>query len=232
MRTLLLSFLIGTAFAAGAQNESSVHVTDFNLYFGSNGQEANTFTQSDLMALSPAIQDDLLYQEDDYFSNGFSNAPNFTFKAMIGLRFDQKGTEALRNNPTLRIGITYDHVTALDYYRGSSETYRIDTLTSSQNGNQIYVDSIARRSVSVEYISERFALDASLIFRTSQEKNLSFYAGLGLSAGLSFNNRTEYFVYQSSNLDQDGLNYGFEAEEREGLVTGNEGGMAFGAYLP
>ena len=119
---------------------------------------------------------------------------------MLGLQFSDKQKSAYKANPLLRLGISYFSGTSITSAFYKEERFPYDTLTSSQTGQVIYIDSINSKSYSMNYSSEQLRLDASLIFRTNPEARWSLFAGIGVNAGLSINASTDIYFnrYESS----------------------------------
>jgi hypothetical protein len=231
-RLFLLPLLLCVVHAASSQDDPSVVVSDFSIYFGGSTGSSEGLSEADILKLAPNAAD-LLLQENYDNSDGFPDqSDSYSFRALLGLKFGQKGTGAMRDNPTLRIGISYQNSTALENYSNSSESFRIDTLVSSQTGATYYVDSTSTKNLSSRYASERLMIDASVVFRTTQAKKLTLYAGAGFSAGISFNNRTEISAYQSSFINDQGTRYDFDGSSVQSVTNNNEGGYAMSAYIP
>lgn len=215
-----------------SQKDPSVIVSDFTLYFGTAGGESESLTEQELLDLAPSAREILFSDDDEFYTNYFDYSDSFIFNAALGLKFAKDGSESISHNPTLRLGISYENSRPLDFYRGSSETFRIDTLVSTQTGQLYFVDSTYSRSLSGQYLSERIKIDAAIVFRTSQEKRLSLFAGAGFTVGLSFNNKTDVSLYESSSVDDFDSLFELSSTERETVIIPNEGAFVASAYVP
>lgn len=134
----------------------------------------------------------------DYNTNsGMSMNSNTMFSVMLGIKFGDTKNKKYKPNPLLRLGISYFSGTSLTgyLYKETRKTY--DTLTSSQTGQNIYLDSITSQSYGMNYSSQQLRFDGSVIFRTNPEARWSLYTGIGITAGLSINAKTE--IYYSKN---------------------------------
>src|SRR5690606_33840629 len=76
-----------------------------------------------------------------------------------------------------------------------------DTLTSSQTGQVVYIDSVYTQNYSMDYVSEQLRLDGSVIFRTNPEGRWSLYAGIGFTVGLSVNATTEIYYSKYGRIE-------------------------------
>jgi hypothetical protein len=113
------------------------------------------------------------------------------WSANLGLQFTDRAGMRYNRNPLLRIGIQYQGATVLSQSFRKETTYAHDTLTSSQTGEQTYVDSIQIDHYDINYRQKRLMLDASLIFRTKSQSRWGLFAGIGMSLGASFRNQTD-----------------------------------------
>jgi hypothetical protein len=186
---------------------------------------------SDFQTLAPQS---VLLQQDLSAYQGYP-VMNFTFPGQsqslsVGLKM------AKLPNATLRLGLMHtNQQNALAIGGSFTETFRIDTLTSSQTGDQIFVDSFSTHSYNASYSQEQLRLDASLLFRYNADKRWSFYGGIGANFGLSYNAQTSVNQYVSPYGS--GYGYGlFNDMVYNGTHTHetfeNKGGFGFGVYAP
>lgn len=112
---------------------------------------------------------------------------------LVGLQFSNKEKTMYKSNPLLRLGFTYSSGTNL--MGGSFKEDRIpfDTLTSSQTGQTAFIDSINTQGYNMNYRSEQLRFDGSIIFRTNPEARWSLFTGIGITAGISINARTDIY---------------------------------------
>lgn len=186
---------------------------------------------ADFQTLAPQsvlLQQDLsAYQSSPFFNLSF---PGQSQSLSVGLKLGKM------SNATLRLGLMHTNQNnALSTGGAFTESFRIDTLTSSQSGTQYFVDSFSTHSYNANYSQEQLRLDASLIFRYNADNRWSFYGGIGANFGLSYNcvTNVEHSVYPY------GDSYGFPLSmlssysgtyERETFE--NKGGFGFGVYAP
>ena len=228
-----------TLCSASAQEQAKeikkVTVSDFNVQTGLFLLKSEGGTMQDFKALAP--NSDLLNMNfSDYTSySGFTISGSTLFAASVGLNFADKQKSSYKKNPQLRIGIAFANTNVFGggYFKEERKPY--DTLVSSQSGLATYIDSLTMKSVNVNYSSEQLRMDASLIFRTNQEKRWSLYTGIGMSAGWAINAYTgvSYFV---SRQTQESTNSSYSGNAGEtDLVTEhfqNKTGGGFSSYLP
>ena len=188
---------------------------------------------SNFQALAP--QSVLLQQDLSAYQSYpvmYFNFPGQSQSISVGLKM------AKLPNATLRLGLMHTNQgNALAVGGSYTETFRIDTLTSSQSGEQFFVDSFSTHSYNASYSQEQLRLDASLLFRYNADKRWSFYGGIGANFGLSYNGQTSVNQYVSPygsgygygyNLFNDMVHNGTHTQE----TFENKGGFGFGVYAP
>ncbi|MGI9191226.1 MAG: hypothetical protein ACR2IL_03825 [Chitinophagaceae bacterium] len=198
--SLCLALLVSTQLLNA---QSKVKVSEFSVSTGSFMQESpiSQFADWQRMApgssLLPTLSKDLSSFDQ---MNSEINGGN-VWSANLGLQFSDRAGMRYNRNPLLRIGIQYQGATVLSQSFRKETTYAHDTLTSSQTGEQTYVDSIQIDHYDINYRQKRLMLDASLIFRTKSQSRWGLFAGIGMSLGASFRNQTElnYSMYKGTN---------------------------------
>ncbi len=168
------------------------------------------------------------YQRTSYYS---SNSTGF-FSQAIGIDLKGRGNNA---SPLLRLGIIFSGGTALAENLNLNERFPYDTLVSAQTGQVFYRDSTFSETVDMTYTSQQLMLDAALIWRTNSEARWSLYGGVGLSAGVSYNNVTRIVTSQYSDIPSPGFyNPSDDDIQRrpEGETIKNDPGFMAHAYLP
>ena len=94
-----------------------------------------------------------------------------------------------RSGPEVRLGLTYAGVMSQGAWLQKTERTPYDTLTSSQTGEQFFMDSVKRSTYWVDRYAERFGVNASLIWRT--QGRWSLFGGVGFVGGPVLNARTD-----------------------------------------
>lgn len=195
-------------FSATAQEEATkplpgVSVHDFYLHTGSHLEQHNYATLNDFQAL--ASQSQLLQNDLSGFSSlidYYGISGNTMVSALLGLQFSNKEKTSLKANPLLRLGITYFSSNTISGGLSKHQSQPYDTLTSSQTGQTIYLDSVQNEYYNMNYSYEQVRIEGSLIFRTNPQARLSIYGGVGLSAGLSVNARTDIYHSTDASVQQ------------------------------
>jgi hypothetical protein len=228
MKKLLLSLALLSWGSSQAQlSFEGVYLQNGAFFGASKGSVADFQT---LAPQSVLLQQDLTpYQT--YAAMNF-NFPGQSQSLSVGLKM------AKLPNATLRLGLMHTNQrNALAVGGSYTETFRIDTLTSSQSGEQFFVDSFSTHSYNASYSQEQLRLDASLLFRYNADKRWSFYGGIGANFGLSYNGQTSVNQYVSPygsgygygyNLFNDMVYNGTHTQE----TFENKGGFGFGVYAP
>jgi hypothetical protein len=152
-------------------------------------------------------------------SGGFGWTGNSMFSAMLGLQFRDKQKTNYSSNPLLRLGISYFSGTNLtsNLYKDTRKTY--DTLTSNQTGQKIYLDSVTSQNYGMNYSSQQLRFDGSIIFRTNPEARWSLYAGIGITAGLSINSKTEIYYSKYTRAENPYSNNNYTSYSSSGSST-------------
>ncbi|MBU3675614.1 MAG: hypothetical protein FGM54_00295 [Chitinophagaceae bacterium] len=197
--SLCLALLVSTQLLNA---QSKVKVSEFSVSTGSFMQESpiSQFADWQRMApgssLLPTLSKDLNSFDQ---MNSEINGGN-VWSANLGLQFTDRAGMRYNRNPLLRLGIQYQGASVLSQSFHKQTIYAHDTLTSSQTGEQTYVDSIQVEHYDINYRQKRLMLDASLIFRTKSQSRWGLYAGIGMSLGASFRNQTElnYSMYKGT----------------------------------
>lgn len=226
-RSILVALSLGLGALTFAQTETDkkVSITEVQLFPGSLIYPVPQLTLAEMNAFAPNSM--ILAKDFSGFSSSNYNTvfTNQSFSALLGLSFKSKP------NPLLRIGVNYSHKTNFIGSAYRDEVYAYDTLTSSQTGEQYYLDSTISKSVYMDQSAEQLALDASLLFRTDPEARWSLQGGVGLMLGFSFNSSTrlsynEYTTVPYGNSTQTGSN-GSQFEHFR-----NENYLSTALYLP
>lgn len=216
---------LGTAHAQISINEIYLQSGSF---FGHTNGQLSDFQM--LASGSSILQQDLsAYQSSPVYS---FNLPGQSQTLSIGLKL------AKLPNATLRLGLMHTgQRNALSTGGSYTETFRVDTLTSSQSGEQFFVDSFSIHSYNANYSQEQLRIDASFIFRYKADKRWSFFGGIGANFGLSYNASTT--IHHQVSPYGNSFGYGFfnglyynDFGTHEIETFENTGGFGFGVYAP
>lgn len=112
------------------------------------------------------------------------------------------------------------------------DIYRIDTFTSSQTGQQFFVDSTRNENYYISNVYNQLALDLSATFSTNKSNKFSFYAGVGALVGFTYANYldvmhstgiNDYYGDHSSNNHQNYNRFWSRSTENEKMKLDNAG---------
>lgn len=167
------------------------------------------------------------------FTNDRYEVGTGCFEATIGL---QPFKREVGSGPELRLGVSYAGL--VNQRAALRRTTRLpyDTLTSSQTGQQSFVDSVYRDNIRLDHHAERIGVNASLTWRT--HGRWSVYGGFGIAGGPVLNARTELRrnatsgVEPRSSSDNDGY-FGYYSYAADDVETFRNGaGWWVSTYLP
>ena len=206
---LLTAYLSVSAQDQQIKNVKRISINDIYIRMGSFIESNNDGSLTDFKILA---QQSILLNDDFSQNNissklGISGSP--VFSIMLGIKFSDKQKTTYKSNPLLRLGLSYFSGPNLSKTISVNNHNAYDTLTSSQTGQSIYIDSVTSKDYFMKYSSDQIRFDGSLIFRSNAESRLSLFIGLGFTAGFSFNANTdikyskyEYIETPYSNTNQ------------------------------
>jgi len=225
-KSVLFSFLFITAFAR-AQGDR-ITITDVQITSGGGGGTSIYGDISDFRSLAPNSE---ILRKD--FS-GFDSRRTMTEGGGSMFQSFQLGFKLPKSTSSaLRAGITHvaqNNLMSSNGYR--SESFPYDTLTSSQTGEQFYIDSMHHEYYDFQYGSRQLLLDASLIFRLQGDRRWSLFGGIGMSVGFSYESFTE-LTYGEWNFGGRSVNQGFDSNgSRLFERYDHKSGVSASVYLP
>ena len=142
-----------------------------------------------------------------------------------------------RLNTEFRFGISFQQTDVLSLSYTRTDEFRVDTLMSSRNGDQIFVDSIYSQDYSLGlHFNVMLWWMQMFTISTNPIKRFKFYGGVGLSLGLSVSPYTSIFYNTTSELEQSDSQ--FNTFDREWELDGtyekfrNKGGFFGRVYVP
>ena len=229
---MIKKVVVCALFFIGLHANAQIKINELYLQSGAffNQSKGSLADFQTLAPQSSILQQDLsLYQNYPMYN---FNLPGQAQTLSLGLQL------AKLPNATLRVGLTHvNQGSALSYGGSYTESFTVDTLTSSQTGEQFLVDSFSTHSYNARYSQEQLRLDASLIFRLNGEKRWSLYGGVGANIGMSYNCQTT--VHQSVSPYGDSQFYGlfndyimYSDGVHQHETFENKGGIGVGIYAP
>lgn len=162
-------------------------------------------------------------------SDGLNIAGSGYFAPALGIRFNQAdGT--FNNHFLVRAGISFSTGDIL--YKSAQKSTRIpyDTLVSTITGEVVTLDSIQDRTIIMSYAGSALQLDVAVTWSTDFEARFQVYGGVGISAGLTFNNTTTIGDYDYS-YDPENP-YDRKDHDRNLENYSNKSGFSGNVYLP
>lgn len=189
---LCFFFAMQTHLLQAQKKVKRVRIKELTLLSGMLAQKSDNMGLHDFSLLAPNSA--LLKQNFSGFSQdrGMAMNGNSTCSILMGMHFYDKN-EKQKPSPLLRVGLTYFSGNSLNGNLYRQDRSRFDTLTSSQTGETLYVDSVYQKNCSMNYNYEQLHLDVSLLFKTNPEARWSLFAGIGCNAGMSFQSHTDIY---------------------------------------
>lgn len=187
-------FLIAVCNQSFAQeNNSKIHRISFNDVTFQRGKCGGTtpyfsFNDFQLLNSSSALlsnnYDGFSIHQSTYHSNNFATLS-------LGIHFGKKEKTSYRNNPVIRVGVSYYNYSTIYNWLSTETHYVYANLTSNQSNLVVYVDSVYRKNLNMRYDFNQLCFNSSVLFRTSNQKRFSLYSGIGFSSGTSLNANSE-----------------------------------------
>ena len=224
--TLITAFMIsGLAFSQNLKI-SEIHISNGS---GSIGSQNGTLTDFAKLAPNSAILGMDLSQLKPYdyaYFNGFGmNSISNSTSLQLGLQC------AKMPKITFRVGLTHSSNNGILSAHGSFyESAPYDTLTSSQTGQQTFIDSSHTKSYDMNYSNQQIRLDGAMIFRMFPEKRWSLHTGLGASIGMSYSAKTSLRYWESSSINSN--NQGYYNETGLNETFKNKNSLGASLYIP
>jgi hypothetical protein len=224
--TLLAALVFSTAAFSQKIKISEIHISNGS---GSMGTQDGNLTDFAKLAPNSAILGMDLSQLTPYsymYFNGFRmNSGSNSTSLQLGLQC------AKMPKITFRVGLTHvSNFGLLSAHGGFTEYAPYDTLTSSQTGQQTFLDSSHTKSYDMNYSNQQIRLDGAMIFRMFPEKRWSLHTGLGASIGMSYRATTSLRYWESSSINSNNGGYYNESGKNETFQNKNSLGAAL--YIP
>lgn len=224
--TLLAALVLSTAVFS-----QKIKITELHISFGSGfgGQINGSIDDFKILAPNSSI---LAMDFSQYNPQGFPTylTPGMNMSSSYSL---QLGLQCAKMpKVTYRLGITHISnegvISASGVY---SQSFPYDTLTSSQTGDQTFLDSTNTKYYFMNHSNQQIRLDGAMIFRMFPEKRWSIHTGLGASIGMSYQSNTIIGYWESSSMYSYSGNYYFDQNgERESYKNKNSIGASL--YIP
>lgn len=187
-------------FISNSQDTTSkIKISEINLQTGILFYNDKYGSVNEFIALSPGTS---LLKTD------FSNYSKYSYQGVRSSNYYNLNVGLqLKKHPNsiLRMGISHMQVQNIKGFLRLEERTPYDTLTSSQTGNQTFVDSIDNNWYTMYYTSNQLRLNASLLFYSESQSRWTVYGGFGVSLGMSFKSQTK--ISYTENLTTSNAEY-------------------------
>lgn len=209
---VLIFLVISYTSISGQENdkkeaEFNPRISNFRIqtgFFTNKSATANLSDFTDLVSDSEMLEEILTLPELEYYGFPYGSEKTSTMSVNLGIDFFDASNDEYAN-PHLRLGFSYHAGTNKKVNVLYEDKTRYDTLVSNSTDQIMYLDSVNSHRYSMEYMSEQVRFDASLVYRTSPERRCVFYAGAGITAGMSVNTSTkiryDYSEFVESGFD-------------------------------
>jgi hypothetical protein len=221
--TLLAALVLSTAAFSQKIKITELHISNGT---GFGGQINGSLDDFKTLAPNSSI---LAMDFSQYNPQGFPTyqTPGMNMSSSYSL---QLGLQCAKMpKVTYRVGIT--HITNAGVLSANGvyfQSFPYDTLTSSQTGEQTFLDSTNTKRYEMNHSNQQIRLDGAMIFRMFPEKRWSIHTGLGASIGMSYRSNTEINYWETSSIPSE-YNYGYGVE-RESYRNKNSLGASL--YIP
>lgn len=195
----VLAMLLAFGLTASAQQ---LKLSDVSIYGGASGSSGTTLTDNDQLRALSTFNIPSAYTNVNW--NGSRKSYNYQGEIGLMATWDiRKGRNQSPWTKQLRVGFSYgNYSTGYISSYNNSETFRVDTFVSQQNGTEYYIDSISSTYAYVENIADMFTIHLNYLMRFNQHRKFSFYTGIGASVGFTLDNALQlnYGSYSFTNL--------------------------------
>lgn len=186
IKLIVLLFINSTTFAQESPKTDRKITLGFNYGYG----DANSMNLSDQLweKYTPTfvIPTDSLYSQP-------SNMMNYGITSFMQGTVHFSYRNRLLDSKKIRssIGIVFGSGSTNNANQNwnKSESFRLDTLTSSQTGEQFFIDSISNRSIGRRIESNEFVIGLSQHFQTDPTRRFSLHLSFIAQYGFSINTR-------------------------------------------
>jgi hypothetical protein len=220
--------LIAALAISGMAISQKIKITEIHISNGTGlgGQINGSIDDFKILAPNSSI---LATDFSQYNQQGYASfrTPGNNFSSNYSL---QLGLQCAKMpKVTYRVGITHvSNEGALSAFGSYSQSFPYDTLTSSQTGEQTFLDSTNSKYYSMNHSNQQIRLDGAMIFRMFPEKRWSIHTGLGASIGMSYQSNTEIRFWESTSISSG--DYYEENGVRESFKNKNSLGASL--YIP
>jgi len=169
---------------------------------GSASGKSTVFNVQNLKSMLP--ESSLLKENLTEFKSsgdGMWNKHSY-FGIQLGAVAGKTRRESEKGSPLLRFGISYESGDYMRTLLSNESSFRFDTLYNTQ-GQIVYLrDSTREDHCNISFSSSIINAEFSVLLRTNTARRWMFYTGVGMSAGISFNNLYQVERYALNYLEE------------------------------
>lgn len=187
---LLISTLWLSSFLLNAQESKSVKNYELGIDYG-----FFSFWNTSLNHKWSELEFDFAEPDTSYDYKHYSY---LTSSKAVNLSFSiSPKTNERKITPVFRFSYQYSNGLYSSENWSKTQEYAYDTLTSSSNGKQYYIDSNATQSIRRSYTSNLHQLSAGVLFQRTIKNRFAFYSGLDIGIGITSGNKVSFYQYES-----------------------------------
>lgn len=202
MNKILFLIVISISLATQAQEEKKKKirylVVDFGMMTHPNsyysGELEKVKTKSAILS-SPWY--DSLTGFNPFYNQAIQRTSNVQFQ--LGFNLPRKADTKFFTNPKLLLGLKFYNL-GTQYSNGTTDTSPSDTLTSSQTGEQYFLEK--QRIKSVSFQNQQAVMQLNVGYQTNilnQTKRLNPYVGISVGGGAVYRNYSDISYYDAEN---------------------------------
>jgi hypothetical protein len=188
MKTIKIAIAaICTLYISQMSAQTKIKLSDVSIHSGDLTNTSVTVTGSNinLLTLAREKESNLLSNVDLSNYKKYSGS-NETTSNLFSILLGTEITFRNKMKMNFRGGFTALNKADKSVSYLKEDVYRVDTLTSSQTGQQIYIDSTRTDEYHFSTVSNQLAMDLSATFSTNKLNKFSFYAGFGTFFGFTY----------------------------------------------
>lgn len=210
MRQFLLFAIISISLATQAQEEKKSKIRYLAFDYGimthpnSWGWEEFSKVKPKSEILSSSWYDSLT-NADYSFNARMMRTANFQFQA--GFNLPRNEDARIFTNPKLMLGVKF-YALRTQFGKGSNVISTLDTLTSSQTGQQFFVEK--QRIKAAHFDNEQKVAQLNISYQTNllkQTSNINPYLGFGIGGGVVYQNTSRIYYKDSETTINMNYNY-------------------------
>lgn len=202
MNKILFLIVISISLATQAQEEKKKKIryllVDFGMMTHPNsyysGEVEKVKTKSAILS-SPWY--DSLTGFNPFYNQAIQRTSNVQFQ--LGFNLPRKADTKFFTNPKLLLGLKFYNL-GTQYSNGTTDTSPSDTLTSSQTGEQYFLEK--QRIKSVSFQNQQAVMQLNVGYQTNilnQTKRLNPYVGISVGGGAVYRNYSDISYYDAEN---------------------------------